>query len=65
MSRRAASATKIDRVVIAAGDIKAAVRVLAHDLYVQEVMNKRADPRLVWVATVLAVAVFVVYVAHI
>jgi len=28
-------------------------------------MNKPADPRLVWVATVLAVAVFVLYVAHI
>jgi len=28
-------------------------------------MNKPVDPRLVWVATVLAVAVFVVYVAHI
>ena len=40
--------------------------VLAHDLYVQEfVMNKPADPRLVWAATVLAAAVFVLYVAHI
>jgi len=31
----------------------------------RNVMNKRADPRLVWVATVLAVAVFVLYVAQI
>jgi len=29
------------------------------------VMNNPVDPRLVWVAAVLAVAVFVVYVAHI
>jgi len=29
------------------------------------VMNKPADPRLVWVATVLAAAVFVLYVAQI
>jgi len=28
-------------------------------------MNKPADPRLVWIATVLGVAVFVLYVAHI
>jgi len=28
-------------------------------------MNKSADPRLVWVATVLAVAVFIIYVTHI
>jgi len=28
-------------------------------------MNEPVDPRLVWVATVLAVAVFVVYVTHI
>jgi len=28
-------------------------------------MNKPADPRLVWVATVLAVAVCILYVAHI
>jgi hypothetical protein len=28
-------------------------------------MNKPVDLRLVWVAAVLAVAVFVVYVAHI
>jgi len=28
-------------------------------------MNKPADPRLVWVATVLAVAVFVLYVTQI
>lgn len=27
--------------------------------------NRRADPRLVWAATVLAVAVFVLYVAQI
>jgi hypothetical protein len=29
------------------------------------VMNKPADLRLVWIATVLAVAVFVLYVSHI
>jgi hypothetical protein len=29
------------------------------------VMNKHADPRLVWLASVLAAAVFVVYVTHI
>jgi len=28
-------------------------------------MNNPADPRLVWVATVLAVAVFILYVTHI
>jgi len=28
-------------------------------------LNRRADPRLVWAATVLAVAVFVLYVAQI
>jgi len=28
-------------------------------------MNKSADPRLVWVAAVLAVAVFIIYVTHI
>jgi len=28
-------------------------------------MNKPADPRLVWVATVLAVAVCILYVTHI
>jgi hypothetical protein len=28
-------------------------------------MNKPVDPRLVWVAAVLAVAVFVLYVSHI
>jgi len=28
-------------------------------------MNKPADPRLVWVATVLAAAVFVLYISHI
>jgi len=28
-------------------------------------MNKLADPRLVWVATVLAAAVFVLYISHI
>lgn len=28
-------------------------------------LNRRADPRLVWTATVLAVAVFVLYVAQI
>jgi hypothetical protein len=48
------------------GTFKVVVRVLAHDLYVQEpVMNKNADPRLVWLASVLAAAVFIVYVTHI
>jgi len=28
-------------------------------------MNQPADPRLVWVATVLGVAVFILYVTHI
>jgi len=28
-------------------------------------MNKSADPRLVWLASVLAAAVFIVYVTHI
>jgi len=28
-------------------------------------MNKTADPRLVWVATVLTAAVFVLYITHI
>jgi hypothetical protein len=28
-------------------------------------MNKASDPRLVWVATVLAVAVFVLYIVHV
>jgi len=28
-------------------------------------MNNPADPRLVWVATVLAAAVFILYVTHI
>jgi len=28
-------------------------------------MNSPADPRLVWVATVLAAAVFILYVTHI
>jgi hypothetical protein len=28
-------------------------------------MNNPADPRLVWVATVLATAVFILYVTHI
>jgi hypothetical protein len=28
-------------------------------------MNKHADPRLVWLASVLAAAVFIVYVTHI
>jgi len=28
-------------------------------------MNKAADPRLVWVAAVLAVAVFVLYIVHV
>jgi len=28
-------------------------------------MNSAADPRLVWVATVLAAAVFILYVTHI
>jgi hypothetical protein len=29
------------------------------------VTNKHADPRLVWLASVLAAAVFIVYVTHI
>jgi hypothetical protein len=28
-------------------------------------MNKHADPRLVWLASVLAAAVFIIYVTHI
>jgi len=28
-------------------------------------MNQSADPRLVWMATVLAAAVFILYVTHI
>jgi hypothetical protein len=28
-------------------------------------MNQPADPRLVWMATVLAAAVFILYVTHI
>jgi hypothetical protein len=28
-------------------------------------VNKTTDPRLVWIATVLAAAVFVLYVTHI
>jgi len=28
-------------------------------------MNKASDPRLIWVATVLAVAVFVLYIVHV
>jgi len=28
-------------------------------------MNKASDPRLVWVVTVLAMAVFVLYLVHI
>jgi len=28
-------------------------------------VNKTSDPRLVWIATVLAAAVFVLYVTHI
>jgi len=30
-----------------------------------EVMDNLADPRLVWIATVLAAAVFVLYVTHV
>jgi hypothetical protein len=38
---------------------------LAHDFFVQDAMNQPADPRLVWMATVLAAAVFILYVTHI
>ena len=30
-----------------------------------DAMNKHADPQLVWLASVLAAAVFIVYVTHI